>query len=143
MSTQAEVEPKMAVQGPLLEADGLIFWEGSREGCFVIQRHPDTQGLIWPPRPMSGGANNGRQSGSKSRVVVESGPSSYVSPISPGLRGGRAVQREDPTIRFVGNLVAYEGARLDSVDQSTTEIGLPGSAVLTASSGPAIDSSGG
>jgi hypothetical protein len=143
MSTQAEVEPTMAVLGPLLAADALTFWEGSREGRFVIQLWPDIQRLIWPQRPMSRGANDSRPSGSKSRVVAESGPSSYLSPLRPGFA---EVAPHNVKIPPSGSSAtssptnARGSIRLISPPSRSACQSAPCS---TASSGPAIDSSGG
>jgi hypothetical protein len=142
MSTQAEVEHNMAVVGPLLAADALTFWEGSRGGRFVIQRCPDTQRLIWRPRPMSRGANDSRPSGSKSRVVAESGPSSYLSPLLPGFA---EVAPYNVKIPPSGSSATSSPTKRGSIRfiSPLTRSACQSALCSTASSGPAIDSSGG
>jgi uncharacterized OB-fold protein len=122
---------------PLLAEEALPHWEGTRDGRLVVQRCPDTGRLIWPPRPMSpfGSRRKPEWVGVSGRGRIWS----FVVPHPPLLPGFTEVAPynvilveldEDPTIRVVGNLLAHEGAALDSVDPSTIEIGAPVRAVF-------------
>ncbi len=84
-----------------------------------------------PPRPMCPpcAARSGTPG---SRPAAAATIWSFAVPhpaAAPGLRRARAVQRrvvaleEDPTIRFVGNLVATDGRPINEVDPATIEIG--------------------
>jgi uncharacterized OB-fold protein len=121
--------------GPLLPSivdENRPFWEGARQGELRVQRCRETGRLIFPPRLRSPWAP---EPGVEPEWTAVSGRGtlwSYVVPHPPLLPyyAERAPYNvilvalaEDPTIRMVGNLVAGEGAGIDSVDPASIEIG--------------------
>jgi uncharacterized OB-fold protein len=108
------------------------FYEGTRERELRVQRCPDSGRLIFPPRTRSPygshrtpewTAVSGR--GSIWSFVVAHPPllPAYASRAPYNVVA--VALEEDPTVRLVGNLVAREGAPIDSVDPETIEIGAP------------------
>ncbi len=113
------------------------FWAAAADGRLTVQRCPDTGRLIWPPRPMSPWGS--RRAPEWTDVSGHGRIWSYIVPHPPVLPDFADVapynvivveMDEDPTIRMVGNLVAGDGASINSVDPSTITIGEPVEAVF-------------
>lgn len=130
------------VPAPLTDADGdtvLLpwiedvaepFWAGCLAGELRVQRCPDTERLIFPPRPMSPWGE--RREPEWATVSGRGTIWSFVVPHPPLLPvfAKRSPYNvvvvaldEDPTIRMIGNLVAAADAPIDSVDPATIAIG--------------------
>jgi hypothetical protein len=117
---------------PAVAADSAPFWQAACRGELVIQACASCGALRHPPRPMCP-----RCRSLDSTWQPMSGRASiwsFVVPHPPLLPAFEPVAPynvcvvaldEDPTIRLVGNLVAAEGAAINSVDPTTIEIGQP------------------
>ncbi|MEE3326827.1 MAG: OB-fold domain-containing protein [Myxococcota bacterium] len=117
---------------PPINEENAPFWEGTRQGELRMQRCPDTQRFIFPPRltsPWSNGAIP-EWHGVSGRGRIWS----FVVPHPPLLPPFDAWAPynvilvsldEDPAIRLVGNLIANEGAQVDSIDPSQIELDAP------------------
>jgi uncharacterized OB-fold protein len=117
---------------PQIEDVAQPFWDGCRAGELRLQRCVDTQRLMFPPRP--------RSPWGERRVpewVTVSGRGtiwSFVVPHPPLLEpfAGAApynvivvALEEDPTLRFVGNLVTGPDGEINEIDPATITIGDP------------------
>jgi uncharacterized OB-fold protein len=117
---------------PLLDEDSAPFWEAALRGELVIQACSSCGALRHPPRPM---CPRCRSLDSQWRPMSGNATVwSYVVPHPPLLPAFMPVAPynvcivaldEDPLIRLVGNLVAGDGAPINSVDPATIEIGAP------------------
>lgn len=117
---------------PELDSDTRPFWEAAVRGELVIQACSSCGTLRHPPRPM---CPRCRSLESEWRPMSGNATVwSYVVPHPPLLPAFMpyapynvciVALDEDPTIRLVGNLVAEPGARIDSADPATIEIGMP------------------
>jgi hypothetical protein len=106
------------------------FLEGARMGELRMQRCVDTGRIVFPPRATS--PWGGRRAPEWVAVSGRGTIWSFVVPHPPLLPQFGDVApynvilvalNEDPTARLVGNLVTEAGARLDSVDPRSVEIG--------------------
>jgi uncharacterized OB-fold protein len=125
---------------PLLEGDeGSPFWQGCARGELLVQACASCGRRRMPPRPMCPYCRS-----TKRRWETTSGRGtiwSYViahPPLLPAY-GELAPYNvvvvaldEDPTIRFVGNLVDSPDAAINSVDPTTITIGAPVQVVFQA-----------
>lgn len=106
------------------------FWDATLQGRLAVQACADTGRLIWPPRPMSPWGERRRP------IWIEvSGTAtiwSFIAPHPPLTPEFQVLApynvivvalTEDMRIRFVGNLIAGEGASINSVDLSTMIVG--------------------
>jgi uncharacterized OB-fold protein len=118
---------------PLLEGDEASpFWQGCARGELLVQACEACGRRRMPPRPMCPYCRSTRR-----RFEPTSGRGriwSFVVPHPPLLPAYSELAPynvivvaldEDPTIRFVGNLVAAPDADINSVDPATIEIGAP------------------
>ncbi len=108
------------------------FWDGCARGELLVQRCDDCATLVHPPRPMCPHCRSLRRG-----WMVTSGRAtiwSFVVAHPPLLPTYAELAPypvivvaldEDPTIRMVSNLVAAEGAAINSVDPATITIGEP------------------
>ena len=123
-----------SVEGFLLPAgdeDGGFFWEGTAEGELRIQKCNSCGHLRHPPRPMCPRCR------STEGVAEMSGKGtvwSFVVPHPPLLQPYSDLAPynvivvgldEDPTLRFVGNLVAGPDGALNEIDPESIRIGEP------------------
>jgi len=120
-------EPLLPVYGPEAEP----FFAGCRAGELRVQRCPDTQRLIFPPRWVSPWGSH-----AEPEWTVLSGRGviwSFAIPHPPLLPwfAERApynvvlvALEEDPRIRLVGNLLARDGGDLNEIDAAALEIGM-------------------
>ncbi len=108
------------------------FWEGCARGELRVQRCSDCQLATHPPRPMCPRCRSIRRD-----WVATSGRGriwSYVIPHPPLLPAYSPLApfnvivvelAENHALRFVGNLVADDGAPINSVDPHSIAIGEP------------------
>lgn len=108
------------------------FWEGCAAGELRVQRCVDCGRTTHPPRPMCPACRSTNRD-----WVATSGRGrvwSYVIPHPPLLPAYSPLAPynvivveldDDPAIRFVGNLVAADGAEINSLDPHTVVIGEP------------------
>jgi uncharacterized OB-fold protein len=108
------------------------FWAGTARGELLVQACADCGARRMPPRPMCPACRSLR-----STWLPTSGRGtiwSYVVPHPPLLPAYAALApynaivvalEEDPTIRFVGNLVTGPGGAIDEIDPATIVIGEP------------------
>jgi uncharacterized protein len=115
---------------PFMDDDVAPFWEGCARHQLLVQRCPDTQRLIFPPRPLS--PYGGRRPPEWVEVSGFGSIWSFVVPHPPLLPAFADIAPynvivvaldEDPTIRMVGNLVTGPDGGIDEVDPSTIAIG--------------------
>jgi uncharacterized protein len=115
---------------PFMDDDVAPFWEGCARHQLLVQRCPDTQRLIFPPRPLS--PYGGRRPPEWVEVSGFGTIWSFVVPHPPLLPAFADIAPynvivvaldEDPTIRLVGNLVTGPDGGIDEVDPSTIAIG--------------------
>jgi uncharacterized protein len=115
---------------PVMDDDVAPFWEGCRRHQLLVQRCPDTQRLIFPPRPLSPFGT--RQPPEWVQVSGRGTIWSFVVPYPPLLPDFAAIAPynvivvaldEDPTIRMVGNLVTGPDGTIDEIDPAAIEIG--------------------
>jgi uncharacterized OB-fold protein len=115
---------------PEIEPDSAPFWSAALRGELVIQACGSCGRLRHPPRPMCPYCQS---------LKVDWRPMSgnatvwsFVVPHPPLLPAFQpyapynvcvVALDEDPGIRLVGNLIAREGAAINSVDPATIEIG--------------------
>jgi uncharacterized protein len=113
-----------------MDDDVAPFWEGCARHQLLVQRCPDTQRLIFPPRPLS--PYGGRRPPEWVEVSGFGSIWSFVVPHPPLLPAFADIAPynvivvaldEDPTIRMVGNLVTGPDGGIDEVDPSTIAIG--------------------
>lgn len=117
---------------PPVDAVSHPFWEGALAGELRMQMCQGCGRFRFPPRPMcphcrsmdaSWKALSGR--GTIYSFVISHPPLlpayAEVAPYNVVL----VSLDEDPTLRLVGNLVAEDGAQINSVDPSSIEIGEP------------------
>lgn len=117
---------------PVVDEEGAPFWEAAARGELTVQTCTDCGRRRHPPRPM---CPHCRSTGREWRPV--SGRAtvwSWCVPHPPLLPAYASVAPynvvvvaidEDPSIRFVGNLVEPDGGRLDAVDPATITVGEP------------------
>jgi uncharacterized OB-fold protein len=117
---------------PPADEESAGFWEGTRAGELRVQSCGSCGRLRHPPRPMCPHCRSRER-----RWVRVSGRGtiwSFVVPHPPLLPAYAALApynvvvvaiEEDPTIRFVGNVVASEDGPINEVDPASIEIGLP------------------
>ena len=115
---------------PPIDETNSFFWEGTRLGELRVQRCPETNRLIFPPRTRSPWGSRPEPG-----WVAVSGRGtvwSFVVPHPPLIPQFAALAPynvilvaldEDPGVRLVGNLVSEPGAALDSVSSDEIEIG--------------------
>ena len=117
---------------PDLDADSAPFWEGCVEGELRIQACAACGVRRWPARPMCPRCNSLEQrwetvgsTGTVWSVVVPHPPLlPAFMPFAP-YNVVIVTLDDDPSIRLPGNVVAAEGAAINSVDPATIEIGAP------------------
>jgi uncharacterized OB-fold protein len=115
---------------PELDDDTGPFWQATCRGELLIQACGSCGALRHPPRPMCPHCRSlevdWKQMSGNGTIW------SYVVPRSPLLPAFEPFAPynvcvvsldEDDTIRLVGNLIAEEGAPINSVDPTTIEIG--------------------
>lgn len=116
---------------PALDDDSAGFWEGCRSHELRVQRCDDCGHPQFPPRQMCPVCQSTALSWQK--VSGHGHIWSFVVPHPPLLPAYAELAPynvivvaldEDPTLRMVGNLVAGEGAQINSVDPATIEIGM-------------------
>ena len=112
------------------DVDTHPFWEGSARGELLVQHCAECGRSRMPPRPMCPWCNSIRQ-----EWKAKSGRGtiwSFVVPHPPLLPAYEkfapynvitVALDDDPSIRFVGNLVASPDAAINSVDPKTIRIG--------------------
>jgi uncharacterized OB-fold protein len=115
---------------PDLDADSAPFWQGCADGELRIQACASCGARRFPPRPMCPGCSSLE---SRWEVVGTTGTVwSVVVPHPPLLPAFMpfapynvviVTLDDDPAIRLPGNVVAAEGAAINSVDPATIEIG--------------------
>ncbi|MEZ0106069.1 putative OB-fold protein [Catenulispora sp. EB89] len=122
---------------PLVDADGAPYFEYAAKGELRMQTCANCGEVLFPPRPMCP-----RCQGIEFEWKLMSGRGhvwSFAVPRPPLLPDYAALApypvvvvelAEDRRLRLVGNLVAAEGAAIDSVDPATIEIGQPVRAVF-------------
>jgi uncharacterized OB-fold protein len=117
---------------PELDADTAPFWHAACRGELAIQACTSCGRLRHPPRPMCPQCRSlefeWRTMSGRATVW------SYVVPHPPLLPAFTPLAPynvcvvaldEDPNIRLVGNLIASEGAAINSVEPAGIEIGAP------------------
>ena len=117
---------------PDLDADSAPFWQAAARGELAIQECSRCSRLRFPPRPM---CPHCRSLESAWRPVSGRGTVwSFVVAHPPLLPAFAALAPynvllvaldEEPTVRLSGNLIAAEGAAINSVDPATIRIGEP------------------
>jgi uncharacterized OB-fold protein len=117
---------------PLVDDDGAPYFEYAAKGELRMQTCADCGEVLFPPRPMCP-----RCQGTEFEWKLMSGRGhvwSFAVPRPPLLPDYAALApypvvvvelEEDRRLRLVGNLVADEGADINSVDPATIEIGQP------------------
>jgi uncharacterized OB-fold protein len=122
---------------PLVDDDGAPYFEYAAKGELRMQTCANCGEVLFPPRPMCP-----RCQGIEFEWRLMSGRGhvwSFAVPRPPLLPDYAALApypvvvvelAEDRRLRLVGNLVASEGAAIDSVDPATIEIGQPVRAVF-------------
>lgn len=117
---------------PATDEEGLFFWEGTRLGELRVQACASCGRLRHPPRPMCHFCRSTDRS-----YEVMSGRGriwSYVVAHPPLLTAYAELAPynvivveldEEPTIRFVGNLVDSPEGQINEVDPHSIEIGEP------------------
>jgi len=122
---------------PLVDDDGAPYFEYAAKGELRMQTCANCGEVLFPPRPMCP-----RCQGIEFDWKLMSGRGhvwSFAVPRPPLLPDYAALApypvvvvelAEDRRLRLVGNLVAAEGAAIDSVDPATIEIGQPVRAVF-------------
>ena len=122
---------------PLVDDDGAPYFEYAAKGELRMQTCANCGEVLFPPRPMCP-----RCQGIEFEWKLMSGRGhvwSFAVPRPPLLPDYAALApypvvvvelAEDRRLRLVGNLVAAEGAAIDSVDPATIEIGQPVRAVF-------------
>ena len=122
---------------PLVDDDGAPYFEYAAKGELRMQTCANCGEVLFPPRPMCP-----RCQGIEFEWRLMSGRGhvwSFAVPRPPLLPDYAALApypvvvvelEEDRRLRLVGNLVAAEGAAIDSVDPATIEIGQPVRAVF-------------
>jgi uncharacterized OB-fold protein len=113
------------------------FWEGTARGELLVQRCASCGRLRMPPRPMCPHCRSlelvWEPMSGRGTVWSFAIPHPPLLPAYAELAPYNVVVvaiDEDPTIRFVGNLVTAADAPLNSVDPHTVEIGEPVSVVF-------------
>ncbi len=117
---------------PDLDDDSAPFWTAAGRGELVVQRCDGCGRLRFPPRPMCPHCRSFELTWApmSGRATIWS----YAVPHPPLLPAFQPLAPypvvvvaldEDPGIRMVGNLLAHEGAPINSVDPATIEIGEP------------------
>jgi uncharacterized OB-fold protein len=115
---------------PFMDDDVAPFWEGCARHQLLVQRCPDTQRLIFPPRPLS--PYGARRPPEWVEVSGLGSIWSFVVPHPPLLPAFADIAPynvivvaldEDPTIRMVGNLVTGPDGAIDEIDPATIAIG--------------------
>jgi uncharacterized protein len=113
------------------------FWGGTARGELLVQRCTECGRLRMPPRPMCPHCRSLAVSwepmSGRGTVWSFAVPHPPLLPAYQELAPYNVVVvaiDEDPTIRFVGNLVSADDAPLDSVDPAGIEIGEPVSVVF-------------
>ncbi len=117
---------------PVPDEDSAPFWDGCAMGELRVQRCARCRRRRMPPRPMCPWCQSldatWELTSGRGRIW------SFVVPHPPLLAAYAAVAPynvivveldEDPSIRFVGNLVATADGALDEVDPTTLHIGEP------------------
>jgi uncharacterized OB-fold protein len=113
------------------------FWRGCREGQLRLQQCPVTRRLIFPPRPVNPWSP--RDTALWTTVSSTGTIWSVIAPHAPlmldftDLAPYNAIVvalDEDPTIRFIGNLVPEQGAAINVIAYDDIEIGTPVQAVF-------------
>jgi uncharacterized protein len=117
---------------PLLDDDSTPFWDGCAMGQLRVQRCASCHRRRMPPRPMCPWCQSlesvWEATSGRGRIW------SFVVPHPPLLPAYAAMAPynvivveldEDPSIRFVSNLVATAAGALDEVDPSRLQIGEP------------------
>jgi len=108
------------------------FWAGCREGVLRIQQCPDTQRLIFPPRP--GNPWSPRSKPTWTEVEGKGTIWSFVEPHPPLMldfteRAPYTVISvaldTDPSIRLIGNLLKDEDGDINDYAYEDLEIGTP------------------
>ena len=122
---------------PLVDDDGAPYFEYAAKGELRMQTCANCGEVLFPPRPMCP-----RCQGTEFEWKLMSGRGhvwSFAVPRPPLLPDYAALAPypvvvvelvEDRRLRVVGNLVASQGAAIDSVDPATIEIGQPVRAVF-------------
>jgi uncharacterized protein len=117
---------------PALDDDSAGFWEGCAAGELRVQRCNTCGHRQFPPRqqcPACQGFDLGWEAVSGRGTIW-----SFAVPHPPLLAAYASFAPynvvvvaldEDPTLRMVGNLIAQDGASIDSVDPGTIVIGEP------------------
>lgn len=114
----------------LEDSDSAPFWQGTARGELLVQTCAECHQKRMPPRPMCFVCRSLQQ-----RWVALSGGGtvwSFVVPHPPLLPAYQALAPynvvtvaadEDPSIRFVGNLVARPDGPINEIDPATMRIG--------------------
>ena len=115
---------------PYIDEINEPFWRGCREGVLRVQKCPTTGRLIFPPRPVNPWSP--REKAEWTEVSGRGTIWSVVEPHPPlmldfaDLAPYNAIVvelEEDPSIRFVGNLVPDAGASINAIKYDDIEIG--------------------
>ncbi len=127
------------------EEESSPFWEGTARGELRVQACADCGKRRMPPRPMCPHCRSTRKRWDKlsGRGTIWS----FVVPHPPLLPAYQEVAPynvitvavdEDPSLRFVGNLITRPGAPINSIDASTIAIGEPVQVVFEEQDGVAL-----
>ena len=122
---------------PYIDDTNEPFWAGCREGVLRVQQCPDSGRLLFPPRPVNSWTPRVAPTWIElsGRGVIWS----VIEPHPPlmldftDLAPYNAIvvaAEEDPTIRFVGNLVGAAGDPINSIAYDDIAIGAPVQAVF-------------
>lgn len=114
------------------DADAAPFWEGTALGELRVQTCGDCGARRMPPRPMCPRcrslATAWVTTSGRGRVWSFAVPHPPLLPAYAELAPYNVIiveLEEDPTIRFVGNLVASADSPINAVDPATISIGEP------------------
>lgn len=130
-SEQLDEQPPRFLQ-PALDDDSAGFWEGCAAGELRVQRCGSCGHRQFPPRqqcPACRSFDLGWEAVSGRGTIW-----SFAVPHPPLLEAYATFAPynvvvvaldEDPSLRMVGNLIAHDGAPIDSVDPATIVIGEP------------------
>jgi uncharacterized OB-fold protein len=114
------------------DPEHVAFWEGCARGELLVQACGACGSWRMPPRPMCPGCRSVAvawvPTSGRGRVWSFIVPHPPLLPAYAELAPYNAIVvelEEDPSVRFVGNLVASADAPINSIDPGTIQIGEP------------------